>query len=81
MNGPMFTGIVTDIGEVVRVELRGDTRFTVATAYQPESIAVGASIACSGCCLTAIEMGRSKHGPAATISVVHSPPIAMWDVR
>jgi riboflavin synthase len=57
MNGPMFTGIVTDIGEVMRVEKRGDTRFTIATAFQPESIAVGASIACSGCCLTAVEMG------------------------
>jgi riboflavin synthase len=62
MNGPMFTGIVTDIGEVVRVEKRGDTRFTIATAYAPESIAVGASIACSGCCLTAIEMSKSKVG-------------------
>ncbi len=62
MNGPMFTGIVTDIGEVVRVEKRGDTRFTIATAYAPESIAVGASIACSGCCLTAIEMGRLPDG-------------------
>ena len=62
MNGPMFTGIVTDIGEVIRVEKRGDTRFTIATAYAPESIAVGASIACSGCCLTAIEMGRLPDG-------------------
>lgn len=62
MNGPMFTGIVTDIGEVIRVEKRGDTRFTIATAYAPESIAVGASISCSGCCLTAIEMGRLPDG-------------------
>jgi riboflavin synthase len=62
MNGPMFTGIVTDIGEVVGVEKRGDTRFTIATTYAPESIAVGASIACSGCCLTAIEMNKSKVG-------------------
>lgn len=58
----MFTGIVTDIGEVVSVEKRGDTRFTIATAYAPESIATGASIACSGCCLTAIEMGRMQDG-------------------
>jgi riboflavin synthase len=58
----MFTGIVTDIGEVVSVEKRGDTRFTIATAYAPESIAVGASIACSGCCLTAIETGRLQDG-------------------
>lgn len=58
----MFTGIVTDIGEVVKVEKRGDTRFTIATAYAPESIAIGASIACSGCCLTAIEMGKLNDG-------------------
>ena len=58
----MFTGIVTEIGEVVSVEKRGDTRFKIATAYAPESIAVGASIACSGCCLTAIEMGRLQDG-------------------
>ncbi len=58
----MFTGIVTDIGEVVGVERRGDTRFTIATAYAPESIAVGASIACSGCCLTAVEMARLQDG-------------------
>jgi riboflavin synthase len=58
----MFTGIVTDIGEIVSVEKRGDTRFTVATVYAPESIAVGASIACSGCCLTAVEMGRLPDG-------------------
>jgi riboflavin synthase len=58
----MFTGIVTDIGEVVSVEKRGDTRFTIATAYAPESIVIGASIACSGCCLTAIETGRLQDG-------------------
>ena len=58
----MFTGIITDIGEVVGLEKRGDTRFVIATAYEPASIAVGASIACSGCCLTAIEMGRHVDG-------------------
>ena len=62
MNGPMFTGIVTDIGEVVGVEKRGDTRYVIATSYAPESIAVGASISCAGCCLTAIEMNKSKVG-------------------
>ena len=58
----MFTGIITDIGEVVGLEKRGDTRFVLATAYDPASIAIGASIACSGCCLTAIEMGRHADG-------------------
>jgi riboflavin synthase len=58
----MFTGIITDIGEVVAVEKRGDTRLTIAADYDPNSIALGASIACSGCCLTAIEMGRLQDG-------------------
>jgi riboflavin synthase len=58
----MFTGIVTDVGEVVRVERRGDTGFTIATAYGLESIAPGASIACAGCCLTAVEMARLPDG-------------------
>ena len=40
----MFTGIITDIGEVISVEKRGDTRFLIATSYDPASIALGASI-------------------------------------
>jgi riboflavin synthase len=58
----MFTGIVSDIGEVVAIEKRGDTRLVIATAYDPDAIALGASIACSGCCLTAVETGRLKDG-------------------
>jgi riboflavin synthase len=45
----MFTGIVTDIGEVIGAE---GGRFSVATSYRAASIAIGASIACDGCCLT-----------------------------
>jgi riboflavin synthase len=58
----MFTGIITDIGEIVAVEKRGDTRVTVATGYDPDTITLGASIACSGCCLTAVETGRLQDG-------------------
>ena len=58
----MFTGIVTDMGEVIAIEQRGDTRLTIATAYDPDTIALGASIACSGCCLTAVETGRLQDG-------------------
>ncbi|MGE3875664.1 MAG: riboflavin synthase [Parvibaculaceae bacterium] len=58
----MFTGIITDIGEVVAIGKRGDTRLTIATAYDPDTIALGASIACSGCCLTAVETGRLQDG-------------------
>ena len=53
----MFTGIVTAIGNVRSVERRGDTHVTIACPYDPEQIAVGASIACSGVCLTVVDRG------------------------
>jgi len=53
----MFTGIVSDVGRVRSVEKRGDTRFVIDTAYDPDSMLIGASIACSGCCLTVVEKG------------------------
>lgn len=58
----MFTGIVSDIGEIVFVEARGALRrLRIACAYEAESIALGASIACSGACLTVVEK-INEHG-------------------
>jgi len=59
----MFTGIITDVGEIFAVTER-DTgvRLRVATSYDPDTIAMGASIAHAGICLTAIEMGRLNDG-------------------
>jgi len=51
----MFTGIITDIGTIERVDARGDTRVTVRTAYDACAIDFGASIACSGVCLTVVD--------------------------
>ena len=53
----MFTGIVTAIGTIARVEERGDLRLRIACPYDPAAIAIGASIACSGCCLTVVARG------------------------
>ena len=53
----MFTGIVTDIGKVDRIEKRGDTRARILTAYDVSTIDMGASIACDGCCLTVVAKG------------------------
>jgi riboflavin synthase len=55
----VFTGIVSDIGEVLAVEARGGElrRLTIGCNYPPESIAIGASIACAGACLTVVERG------------------------
>ncbi len=53
----MFTGIVTDLGRVRAVLPGGDTGYEIETHYDTGTIAIGASIACSGVCLTAIECG------------------------
>jgi riboflavin synthase len=65
----MFTGIVTDIGEVVAVEPRaqGLARLKVACGYDADTIDVGASIACSGVCLTVVAHG--KEGARAWFAV------------
>ncbi len=54
----MFTGIITDIGTVRTAEQRGDLRLTIATSYDPATIDLGASIACSGVCLTVVDRGH-----------------------
>jgi riboflavin synthase len=53
----MFTGIVTAIGTIDSVERRGDLHIRVACPYDPAKIAIGASIACSGVCLTVVDRG------------------------
>lgn len=53
----MFTGIITAIGTITKTEQRGDLRAIIACPYDPGGIAIGASIACSGVCLTVVERG------------------------
>ena len=53
----MFTGIVTDVGTVRKAEQRGDLRLEIATGYDTATIDLGASIACSGVCLTVVDKG------------------------
>jgi riboflavin synthase len=54
----MFTGIVTDVGEVVSEEQRGDLRLHIRTGYDLATVDLGASIACSGVCLTVVDKGE-----------------------
>ncbi len=53
----MFTGIITDIGTIESVEQRGDLRVRIATAFDTTTVDLGASISCSGVCLTVIDKG------------------------
>jgi riboflavin synthase len=59
----MFTGIVSDVGRVIAVSRQGGgARIRIASGYEAGSIAVGASIACAGPCLTVVEAGRLADG-------------------
>jgi riboflavin synthase len=55
----MFTGIVTDMGEIAALERAGDLRARIGTGYDPATIDIGASIACDGVCLTVIDRGNA----------------------
>lgn len=58
----MFTGIITDIGTIRSVDPRGDLRLVIGTEYDMAGVALGASIACSGACLTVVDKGADDAG-------------------
>ena len=77
----MFTGLVTDIGEVRRTEKRGDTHIVIATRYDVDAIDIGASIACSGICLTVTAKGTAADrwfAVAASSETASRTTIANW---
>jgi riboflavin synthase len=53
----MFTGIVTDVGRIAAAEPRGDLRLRIECGYDMDGVSLGASIACSGVCLTVVDKG------------------------
>ena len=75
----MFTGIITDIGTIRSVETRGDTRLTIDTAYDMATVAIGASIACSGCCLTVVEKGPGWFAVDISGESISKTAPGMWD--
>ena len=58
----MFTGIVHEVGRVLSIRQDGDTRVNISCARAPETIGIGASIACNGVCLTVVEKGHDDDG-------------------
>ena len=55
----MFTGIITDIGQIEDIENRGDLRVRISCSYVVDEIPIGASICCSGACLTVVSKGNN----------------------
>lgn len=74
----MFTGIITDIGTIAAIEARGDTRFRVRTAYDTGSIAIGASIACSGVCLTVVQKGEDWFAVDVSAETISRTNLRDW---
>ncbi|WP_426167125.1 riboflavin synthase [Sandarakinorhabdus sp. DWP1-3-1] len=56
----MFTGIITDIGHIKAIEPRGDLRVVIATTYDTAGLSLGASVACSGVCLTVVAKAEGE---------------------
>jgi len=74
----MFTGIITDIGRIERLEHRGDLRARIATAYDTATIDIGASIACNGVCLTAVALGAGWFDVDISAESVSKTNIGDW---
>jgi riboflavin synthase len=74
----MFTGIITDVGRVKAVESNGDTRFTIETAFDMETVAIGASIANCGVCLTVIDKGPGWFAVQASAETLSKTTLGGW---
>jgi riboflavin synthase len=74
----MFTGIISDIGKVRAVIAGGDTSFVLDTAYDTRAIAIGASIACAGVCLTVTETGAGWFKVQASAETLARSTLGSW---
>jgi len=74
----MFTGIVTDVGKVRSLQRSGDTRIELSTAFDMSTVDIGASICCSGTCLTVIEKGTGWFAVSASAETLEKTTIGGW---
>ncbi|WP_270728537.1 riboflavin synthase [Shimia sp. Alg240-R146] len=74
----MFTGIITDIGEVRALEKRGDLRARIGTGYDTAGIDLGASIASDGVCLTVVELGSDWYDVEISAETVSKTNLGSW---
>lgn len=74
----MFTGIITDVGTITKAEQRGDLRLVIQCGYDMAGVDLGASIACSGVCLTVVDKGADWFAIDASAETVSKTSSAMW---
>lgn len=75
----MFTGIITDIGTITSAEQRGDLRLVIACGNDMNGVAIGASIACSGVCLTVVDKDAGWFAVDASAETISRTASGMWD--
>ena len=76
----MFTGIITDVGTIAEAEQRGDLRLTVRCGYDMSGVELGASIACSGVCLTVVDKGDDWFAVDVSAESVARTAQGQWNV-
>src|SRR5687767_13347715 len=74
----MFTGIVTAVGSVKALQKRGDTHIVIAAPFDTAVLDVGASIACSGCCLTVVDRDGSSFEVTASAETMSCTNLGGW---
>ena len=75
----MFTGIITDVGAVSAIEMRGDRHVTISCGYDSDSIDIGASIACSGACMTVVDKGPGWFSVDVSAESVSRTATGQWE--
>lgn len=76
----MFTGIITDVGRVVEIERRGDLRLTIETRFDLDRVAMGASIASNGVCLTVVEKLANAYKVDVSAETIAKTTVGDWTV-
>lgn len=76
----MFTGIITDLGRVRAIQFGSTTRLEIETAYDTGDIALGASVACNGCCLSVVEKGPGWLAFEASRETLDKTNLRDWKV-
>lgn len=74
----MFTGIITDLGRVRAVERAGDARVEITTAYDTGEFDIGASIGCSGVCLTVVDKGPEWFAVNVSAETMSCTTLGAW---
>lgn len=74
----MFTGIVTDLGRVRAIKPGGDARYEFATGLDTATLAVGASVCCSGACLTVVDKGPGWFAATVSAETLAKTTLGRW---